>query len=109
MFTFTFLLFGSDKKILLTKNEQEWINKKYLVTYVYDIDWAPFEFKNEVHRHSGIIADILQLISKKSGIKFEAIDTRNWEQAVLLAQNHKVDMYSAIPFDEKRAKYINDR
>ncbi|QOY54236.1 transporter substrate-binding domain-containing protein [Candidatus Sulfurimonas marisnigri] len=90
-----------------TDKEQIWINKKIPITYVYDIDWAPFEWKNEVNRHTGIISDILNLISKKSNLKFEAIHTNNWSKAVLLAENNKVDMYSAIPYSKDRAKYMN--
>ena len=102
------LLANSDNNtISFTKKEQAWIDKKIPITYVYDIDWAPFEWKNEVNRHTGIISDILNLISKNSGLKFEAIHTNNWSTAVLLAKNHKVDMYSAIPYSTDRAKYMN--
>jgi len=90
-----------------TQKEQEWIDKKIPITYVYDTDWAPFEWKNDVNRHTGIISDILSLIAKKSNLKFEAIHTNNWSTAVLLAENNKVDMYSAIPYSSDRAKYMN--
>ncbi len=90
-----------------TEEEQDWINKKIPITYVYDTDWAPFEWKNEVNRHTGIIADILSIIAKKSNLKFEAIHTNNWSTAVLLAENNKVDMFSAIPYSSDRAKYMN--
>lgn len=102
------LLAKTDHNTLnFTDKEQAWIDKKIPVTYVYDIDWAPFEWKNEVNRHTGIISDILNIISEKSNIKFEAIHTNNWSTAVLLAKNHKVDMYSAIPYSADRAKYMN--
>lgn len=97
----------TNKHIQFTLEEQAWINKHKPVTYVYDIDWAPFEWKNEVNRHSGIIADILKLISKKSNIKFEAIHTNSWEKAVYLAEHQKVDMFSAIPLDDHRAEYMD--
>lgn len=90
-----------------TEKEQAWINKNIPITYVYDIDWAPFEWKNEVNRHTGIISDILSIIAEKSSLKFEAIHTNNWSTAVLLAENNKVDMYSAIPYSASRAKYMN--
>ena len=86
-----------DDHLNFTEKEQAWINKKIPITYVYDTDWAPFEWKNEVNRHTGIISDILSIISKKSKLKFEAIHTNSWSTAVLLAENNKVDMYSAIP------------
>ena len=100
------VLFASEQ-IKLTTKEQNWINKHIPITYVYDIDWAPFEWKNQVNRHTGIIADILKLIEKKAHITFKAINTNNWAEAVSLAKHHKVDMYSAIPLDKSRAKYMN--
>ena len=90
-----------------TQNEQAWINKQIPITYVYDTDWAPFEWKNEVNRHTGIISDILNIVAKKSKLKFEAIHTNSWSTAVLLAENNKVDMYSAIPYSSARARYMN--
>jgi len=112
IFIFLFLL-GSllantnSNHLKFTEKEQAWINKNTPITYVYDTDWAPFEWKNEVNRHTGIISDILNIISKKSNLKFEAIHTNNWSTAVLLAQNNKVDMYSAIPYSSDRANYMN--
>ena len=90
-----------------TQKEQAWINKEIPITYVYDRDWAPFEWKNDVDRHTGIISDILAIIAKKSRLKFEAIHTDNWSTSVRLAENNKVDMYSAIPFSIDRAQYMN--
>jgi signal transduction histidine kinase len=90
-----------------TDKEQAWIDRKIPITYVYDIDWAPFEWKNEVNRHTGIISDILNLIAKKSNLQFEAIHTNSWATAVMLAENGKVDMYSAIPYSTQRARYMN--
>lgn len=94
-------------ELTFTEQEQAWINKKIPITYVYDTDWAPFEWKNEVNRHTGIIPEILNIIARKSHLRFEAIHTNSWSKAVLLAENDKVDMYSAIPYDESRAKYMN--
>jgi len=90
-----------------TPKEMEWLKQEKELDYVYDTDWAPFEWKNEVNRHTGIISDILSIIAKKSNLKFEAIHTNNWSTAVFLAENNKVDMYSAIQYSSDRAKYMN--
>lgn len=77
------------------------------IFYVYDVDWAPFEWKNNVNRHSGVIIDILNIISKKTEIPFVAVATNSWTEAVQLAENNQIDMYSAIPFDKERSEYMN--
>ena len=38
-----------------TSDEQQWIDKKIPITYVYDIDWEPFEWKNNVNTHSELL------------------------------------------------------
>ncbi len=103
-----FSLFAHDNHDnIITKNEQIWLDKQIPVTYVYDIDWAPFEWENEVNRHSGIVADILNIISERSHIIFEPIHTDSWAKAVILAKNNKVDMYSAVPICVNRLEYMN--
>lgn len=107
LFSLSLLANTPSNDLKFTDKEQAWIDKKIPITYVYDIDWAPFEWKNEVNRHTGIISDILHLIAKKSNLKFEAIHTNSWSTAVLLAEKGKVDMYSAIPYSSDRAKYMD--
>ena len=100
--------FGESEKILdLTKEEQSWLDKKIPVKYVYDINWAPFEWKNELGEHTGIIFDILSTIEKNSKINFEQLPTNNWDEALKLVKTGKADMYSGIGEDIKRKKYLN--
>jgi len=101
--------------------ESEWISdknmryynnatflKKKEFRYVYDPDWKPFEYKDKMsHMHMGIIADLLSLVSSKSGLIFHSVPTDSWSESIKLLKSHKVDMVSAVPWTEKRAKYLN--
>jgi|GEM_PF-2882509 len=89
-----------------TPKELKWLDKKQALTYVYDPDWAPFEWKND-NRHTGIIADILSLISNKTGIKFTPIPTNTWKESVELVKSGKVAMFSAITKNKTREGYLN--
>ncbi len=111
MFKLLLLLFISAafvdaQDIKFTKKEQEWLNKNQTITYVYDPDWAPFEWKNDIDKHTGIISDIIQIIAKKTDIYFLPINTKTWAQSVELAQQQKVDMFSAVIQTSKREKYM---
>ncbi len=90
-----------------TYDELKWLDKKEPIKYVYDPDWAPFEWKNALGEHSGIIADILKIIENKTDIEFVATQTNTWADAVKLAENKKVDMYSAVVQNSNREKYMN--
>ena len=92
---------------LFTSNELKWLEKKLPLTYVYDPDWAPFEWKNDIDKHTGIIADILSLIHKKVGIELTPINTDTWEESVELVKSGKVDMFSAITKNSTREGYLN--
>lgn len=97
----------SDKPLLFTPAESQWLETKPILSYVYDPDWPPFEWTNAIQEHTGIIPDILAIISNKTGIKFNPVRTNTWREAVALAETDKVDMYSAVAFTEKRGEYLN--
>jgi len=97
----------SNIESIFTPGEREWLNKKQTLKYVYDPDWAPFEWKNEIDNHTGIIADIISLINKKSGIELKPVNTDTWEESVKLVKSGKVKMFSAITQNSVREEYLN--
>jgi len=97
----------SNAESLFTSKELKWLEKKLALTYVYDPDWAPFEWKNDIDKHTGIIADVLSLINKKAGIELTPINTDTWEESVELVKSGKADMFSAITQNSTREEYLN--
>jgi len=91
----------------LTINELAWLDKKQPLTYVYDPDWSPFEWKNEINRHTGIIADIIAIIKQRTGIDLKPVKTDSWDESVKLVKKGKADMFSAITVNSTREKYLN--
>ena len=105
---------GSDKtndesqvESVFTPEEINWLDNKQAITYVYDPDWAPFEWKNEIGKHTGIIADILNLIKKRAGIELTPVNANTWDESVELVKSKKVDMFSAITQNSARDDYLN--
>ena len=94
-------------KLNLTKKEKEWLKKDIPIRYVYDPDWAPFEWKNELGHHTGIVADIINIVAERSGITFEALETKSWAMSKQKVQNRDADMYSAINESEEILKYMD--
>ena len=74
---------------LFTQKEISWLKKQKILKYVYDPDWAPFEWKNKLGLHTGIITDIIKIIEKKTHINFVAEDTDTWAKSVELVKNKK--------------------
>jgi len=104
---FTYQKPVTDLKQSLTSSEQAWLNKKPTLTYVYDPDWQPFEYKNSDGIHTGIIADLLNIISKKTDITFQPIETATWSDSVQTVKDGKADMFSAITVTKERQTYLN--
>jgi len=92
---------------IFTPEESAWLAKKQTVTYVYDPDWAPFEWKNDMNLHDGIIANIMTIIGHKTGIEFIAQNTETWRESVELVKSKKIKMFSAITQNSKREKYLD--
>ena len=92
---------------LFTQKEISWLKKQKILKYVYDPDWAPFEWKNKLGLHTGIITDIIKIIEKKTHINFVAEDTDTWAKSVELVKNKKIHIFSAITQNKQRAKYLN--
>jgi serine phosphatase RsbU (regulator of sigma subunit) len=99
-----------EKRWIYDQSERYYGKSQPLTTinYVYDPDWRPFEWKDEMrHAHLGIIADILSLISQKADITFKAIPTKSWNDSVRLVKSGKAEMFSAVPYTPERATYLN--
>lgn len=95
-----------EKKIKFTNKELEWIDKEQSIKYVFDPDWRPLEWSNELNEHTGIISDLIKLIEQKSGIEFKEISSQTWHEAVQKAEDKEVNMYSGVGETNKRKKYM---
>jgi len=90
------LIFDTDKyKLYLTKKEKNWIKKHPVVTYS-EIDWRPLSIiKNG--KMTGIFGDVLNLVSKKSGITFKFIPSNSWEHVIEQFKNKTIDLIPSNP------------
>ena len=100
-----------EKNWIYAKDDRYFENKlkftHITLRYVYDPNWKPFEYQDPLnHTHKGIIADILSLVSTKTGIKFVSIPTENWTESIAMVKEKKADMFSAVPYTKERAKYL---
>lgn len=105
---FPYLLFSNTIHDLnLTQAEKAFITEKRAITYVYDPDWAPFEWENGINQHVGMIADILKLIEQRSGLTFQADHSTSWVEAIEKLSSGTVDMASTMTMTESRKQYLN--
>ena len=73
----------------LTLAEKNWIKANPIATVGGSPDWTPFNFQNKKGEYSGIANDYLQLIAKKTGLKFE-VSIAPWSTNLKKLQKHRV-------------------
>ena len=102
----SFIIFLNANNINFTKQEQVYINTNTNTIKVAMIsDFPPFSiYKN--NKLSGFSYELLEKISKKSGLKFKYIvDT--WPNNLKKFRQNKVDIIDAITFTKKRKSFTN--
>ena len=95
------------KELVLTKTEKEWIRKHPTIRFVSDPMWEPFEFVNKQGKFSGIVSDYIDLISKRTGLKFQRTKIKNWLDGLKKIKERKSDMLSCVKETPERKKILN--
>ena len=92
--------------LILTKDERDYISTKGSIRVVVDPDWYPYEKVDEGGVYRGISADLLGLISERTGIRFEILQTANWDESLKLARSGKADMISFLNQTDERSRWL---
>ncbi len=97
---------ASAQEPFLTEAEQTWIEEHQLIRVGGEFDWRPFDFVNEQGEYAGIANDHLELISRKTGLKFE-VEPDSWNNLIQKINNGEIDLLPAIYHSEEREKAYN--
>ncbi len=90
---------------VLNKKEKEWIKKHPVITYS-EVNWKPLSII-ENGKMKGIFGDYLDLISKKTGLKFLYIKAPSWDKVVDMFKNGKIDLLPSNPQNIKNLGLIS--
>ncbi len=93
-------------KIALTDNEKEYIKSKGSIKVVVDPDWYPYEKIDKNGEYVGIAADLISLISQRTGLKFEVIATNSWKDSLNEAKSGRADVVSLLNKTDERSKWL---
>lgn len=95
-------------ELRFSKKQQKWIDEHPVIRFVIDNHWEPIEFfSKDEKKHSGVSSSYLDLLSKKTGIKFELIKTNTWNESVNLINKRKADFYVCVAKTSDREKVVN--
>ena len=93
-------------KLDFTQKEKEWIKNNKKLEYIYDEDFQPFEWRGDLDEHLGIFADILKIVSQRSGIEFERLDPP-YDDPFMIMKGKKAQLFTSFYENEKNKKYLD--
>ena len=89
----------------LTTEEKEFIKNNPIINVGAETDWPPFDYV-ENGKYTGIAKDYLEIIEKKTGLKFNYIYGYKWTQLLQMAQDKEIDLLPALSKNPEREKYL---
>ncbi|ARB85539.1 histidine kinase [Yersinia intermedia] len=89
--------YNIDAKLLLTEQEVSWIQSHPVVTYVAPFDLAPLIFRDrQTGRMAGFSIDLIDIIARRTGIKFEPVYTKDTGEGVRDFIAGKIDLLPIV-------------
>lgn len=97
----------ADSSPQFTKEEFQFLETHDAVSLGVDPKFMPFEFLDEQGIHTGIAADVLSLISQRTGLSFQYDPTLSWTETTAKANEGTIDVLAAVGYTKERSAYLN--
>lgn len=88
-----------------TEAEKAWLATKPVLRVGADPFWPPFSTVGADGKLTGIDADILDFIAKRTGIRFEFVKRDKWEEIEALAKERRIDVLTGTALTAEREKF----
>ncbi len=90
----------------LTKQETIWLKEHPVIKIGIDPNFAPYEFLSENNEFKGISADYLELLTQKTGLKFELVQYDSWVKTVNAIKNREIDVLPCVGVSKERQEFL---
>lgn len=99
--------FNSRYRLLLTKEEREFISNSPKITVVYGSSSPPFESCDPEKGAEGVSVDILNMVAQRTGLEFEFVDGLGFSEAIAAVSSQRADMLLTYGSNQARAKDVD--
>lgn len=99
-------LTSPSSSIILTAEEQAWLENHSRLTIALDDSNPPMNFRQDDGQYAGISVEYLRVIGEKIGIKINFWGS-TWDKALRRALDHEVDGIMTASVKEDRKPYLN--
>lgn len=87
-----------------TEEEARFIREHPVIRLGVDPEFVPYEFFDEDGQYTGIASEYINLISRISGLRFDAAPGLTWPEAYDKALNRELDALPAVGMTQERAE-----
>jgi len=98
---------GAQSRLLLTSEEQAWLEQVDAIRLCTDPDWMPYEGIDEQHSHSGIMSDFHRLWADMLDKPVVLQLTESWQQSLAFMEQGKCDLLSSAQDVVSRRHYLS--
>ncbi len=92
--------------VFLTEAEQAWIKAHPVITVAGDPLRPPISFFNKDGAYAGILADYLDLVQERTGLRFSPRRAESLAAALEMVKQGRVDMVDAVEYSPERFRSI---
>ncbi|MDB6025732.1 MAG: histidine kinase [Verrucomicrobiales bacterium] len=93
-----------EKRVKLSDEQQQWLAEHSPIQVGITPEWGPYSYFTANGQGAGIDVDVLNLISRRTGLKFQIIPAVPWERMWKMAQEGKLDMTTSTVSTPEREK-----
>ncbi len=93
--------------IVLTPLEQEWIRTHPIITSAPDPDFPPAEFFDASGQYKGLVADYLDVISKRVGFELKIVRLDKWSDVMDHAKQKRIQLVTAASKTLRRQSFLD--
>lgn len=94
-------------KILFSREEIEYLNKKKVINACIDPKWMPFDALDKNFKHIGINSSFFKIFEKNLNIKLNIVKTDTWNKSIELAKSRDCDILSLAVETPSRKEFLN--
>ena len=98
---------GAMKTLSFSPGERAWLEEHPVVRIGMDPGFAPYEFLSADGKYSGMAADYLDLLSRRTGIEFRLVPHSTWSASVSAARSREVDVLPCIGLSDSRRDFLS--
>ena len=92
--------------VVLTPAERAYLKEHKKVTLCVDPDWVPYERIDATGKHVGIAADLLALVEARTGVEFQLVPTRDWNESLEFSKAGKCQALSFLNQSTERSEWL---